>query len=107
MVDPQLSGSRQQIAEWQALGYVTEGADTLTFDVLETHLDEIIPHLVICQRDGGSLIRREPGEPDVVVEGGYTEKIREVHLVRRPDGWRIEGFATREEVADAPGALCE
>lgn len=106
MVDPQLQGDRDQIAEWQAMGYVTEGAETLTFQVLEVHLDEIIPHLVICQRDGGQLIRRQAGQPDEIVDGGYDEKIREVHLVRRPDGWRVEGFATREEVPDRPGALC-
>lgn len=107
LMDPQLSGDRQQISEWQAASYFGIDGETLTYEVLELRLDASIPHIVICQRDGGSLVERRPGEPDRVIDGGYVEKIREAHFRRTADGWRIEGFATRTEAEGEPGALCD
>jgi len=104
--EPALSGVRGQVVDAQAAGYVVEHADLLTYEVLEVDLEAFVPYVLVCQRDGSLLVERRPGEPDRVIEGGYNEKIREAQLERTAEGWRVRGYATREEVPDQVGALC-
>ena len=78
LADEQRLISQQRIAEWQANSYEVVNGDSLTYEVLEVHLDFTIPYVLVCERDGSSLVERQPGEPDAVVEEGYFEKVREV-----------------------------
>jgi hypothetical protein len=103
---PLLANRLDLLEEWQANGYEVLAVDSYTYEVLEVNLDSVIPHVVLCESDGAAIVKRRPGEPDEVIDQRYVERIRELHLVHTPLGWRAEGFATREEVEGQEGALC-
>lgn len=101
-----LESSQRRLAEWKASFYEAENLDAYGFTALEVHLETDPPYVLLCEWDGTSLVERRPGQSERVVEAGYVEKLREAHLTMTPDGWRVEAFATREEVRDQEGALC-
>jgi hypothetical protein len=103
---PLLANRRDLLDEWQANGYEVRSVDSYTYEVLEVSLDFAIPHVVVCETDAATLVQPSPDGTEVIIQEGYVERIREVHLAQTPLGWRAEGFATREQVEDEVGALC-
>lgn len=94
---PQLGGDQETIAEYKANNYEVDNARSLTYEVLEVDLEFTIPYAVVCERDQSTVVQRVAGQPDRVIEENDVEQVREIHLVETPLGWRVEGFATRED----------